>query len=634
MSVGNVALWRFDEIDDGIRPADSIGHVAELDNDGGLIPTPPALVDAALGRGRRFIAGDGCGYAAKDVVAGSTLLTRDMSIQVMLNWQLGAQNTYAEFGTIYAHGKGDAPAEYLSAGLELRVVNLAANVGEIRWLWQDTAGTLHTQLGGHFYPSATEYLLLTATRRWVSSGEVVLRYYLADQLLAEVTTVDGDIAGGTTGTTSIGTRYMPAFVAWRRFFDGTIDELRVVDYELTAEEIAGTWRRITVHQPSGYQLFKELHDPGFPISKDPGSRVQRETRMIGYGLGYAAAQAENLRNILPSRAYGSVLADWEDVTKQAPKPGDSVDTRRARVVARMRRTEGVSIPGVDAALSELVDTDVANLEIMAFDQTITDNFATLDPLRWWSDPSADWTIVGGALKVAAIAGDFTAYDNFKRNLMSVGGDGRGVQVLTKVTPTTLPTGGAGGIIVVDNVNRNAVVLVLSKPGNYFVDVFTYTAGVQVANPVHVDLGVGAPAAIWLHLNQQSGTGFGGGPSTGPFVAGYSLTGPTTGYVYSAPFTHWITNQWAGHVFMATAVTAGASDVRFDDTQVRAPNGQRSFYFYVYRNPALPGRPDLVGANHIIRQLKQAHTWAAVITNKQTLCDDATTPCDAGPLGGI
>ena len=302
----------------------------------------------------------------------------------------------------------------------------------------------------------------------------------------------------------------------------------------------------------------------------------------------------------------------------------------------MRRTEGVSIPGLEAALVELIDTDASNLQILAFDQTITDDFAaTLDTTRWWSEPSADWTISGGALRVQAIAGDFTQPSTWKRNLTSIGGDGRAVQLLCKVTPTTIPDGAAAGIILSNKQNKNEIALVLLRSGtHYFVDALVVTAGVVTANPVAIDLGTVAPANIWLHVYQGGTVGFGGGASVQPFTVGYSTTGPTSGFVYSASFMASATMHWAGQVFLGGNVTAGASDFKFDDAKVRAPCGDRSFFLYVYRDPALPGRPDLVGANHIIRQLKQAHTWAAVITNKQCLCDDVTTPCDLGPLGGI
>jgi hypothetical protein len=198
----------------------------------------------------------------------------------------------------------------------------------------------------------------------------------------------------------------------------------------------------------------------------------------------------------------------------------------------MRRTAGVSIPGRDAALDELLGTPTAQVQILAFDQTVTDDVRTLDPLRWWSDPAADWTISSGALRVQAIAGDFTLRDNWKRNLMSIGGDGRGAQLLSKLTPTTIPDGAGAGASFCDNVNRNAVALVLSRSGtHYFVNAVTYAAGAPSRESV-----VGRPRRRSRRRTSgctsfQSGAiGFGGSLDDGAVHAGYSLTGPTSGFV--------------------------------------------------------------------------------------------------------
>lgn len=294
-------------------------------------------------------------------------------------------------GTIYARGKATAAAEYLGAGVELRVANAALGVGELRWLWQDTAGALHRQAGGYFAPDGN-YIMLTATRRWVSSTKVVLRYFLGDRMLAEVESFDGSIGGGTTGTTIVGARFDGT--KYVDFLDGVIDELRVVDYELAPEEIAATWARITKYQPRGYELLKQMHPPGFPISGDPSSRVQRETNMWGQSLGFAAAQGENLRNLLPDRAFGKPLEEWETTMEVSPKTLDDLDTRRGRVLGRLRQRAGVSIPGVKEALKGLIGTSPDNLEILAFSQEMIEQYDR--PAVWSTGLGVLITKTGGA----------------------------------------------------------------------------------------------------------------------------------------------------------------------------------------------------------------------------------------------
>ncbi len=450
----NVLLLRFNDhdSDDLVRPVDAVGNLAELVKTGAAYP---AIVEAELGYGRQFVSADLDGLSAADLDSGATLLTRNASIQVALSWDLVATGA-AGIATIYARGKGTAAAEYVSAGLELRVIDVASRIGEIRWIWQDLAGALKTQIGGHFQPPADGELVITATRRWVSSSSVVLRYYLGDTLLAEVESVDGEIGGGTTGTTSIGARYNAAGAAWFRHFDGVIDELRVVDDEITEEEVRATWRRITVDQPNGYRLVQQAHDPGFPISRDPASRVQRETRLWGHGLGFAAAQAENVReNILPDRAYGAVLSRWEAITKQSPASGDDAFTRRRRVVGKIRQRLGASIPGIEDALDELLDTDPVNLSFLAFDNTTTDTWETLNTPRWRHDPAAQWTIAANHLRVQS-AGDRSAWMDWYTSLMSIQGNGRGGAIVSKFTPTTIQTQGEVGLVFSDRASNNAI----------------------------------------------------------------------------------------------------------------------------------------------------------------------------------
>jgi hypothetical protein len=774
--MANVLLLRFDEESALIRPTDELQNLDELVKSGASYPV---IVDAATGLGRRFYSSNGDGLAAQDIDSGSTLTTRDASVQVILQWDIEATDDYGTPATIYARGLGTSAAEYLGAAIELRVVNAAIRIGELRWVWQDLSGATYYQIGGHFQVPADGFLMLTATRRWVSSTRVVLRYYLGDRLLAEVESSDGEIGGGTTGTTQIGTRYTGA--AYDRFFDGIIDEIRVLDEELTAEEITATYRRITVDQPRGYQLVREVHDPGFPISQDPASRAQRETRLWGHALGFAAAQAENVReNILPDRAYGRVLTRWEAITKQAPRQGDDVETRRRRVVGRIRQRLGASIPGVGDALLELVDTDPANLEIVAFDQTIADDW---DRLRWRYDPVASSTItktggVGGLWDAGAastetfsgdcsvsvagtndatgrafglstsdatasydtighgllydgtdayviesgafpanapyadgdvltvervgstvyykIAGvtfytslvastgdlvvdtsistaaaeivDLRAYDDgapvsitwsgvtnvtiaasdgwgiassalhienasdlflwstWLTALASVGGDGRDAKSFAKFTPTALATQGEVGLVFVDRALGNAFLFgYRNDAGTRQLVTEAVLAGVPQGATVRATLGGLVP--VWMCAEHDD--------DEETFSVKWSTTaadGPFTSVAaIAAGFSSF---QWAGFYARTFSATTAAIDVAIDGSKIRAPYGDRPFRFYVVRDPDDPGSPDYLGANAVIRGLKQAHTDAHVVRTLIALCDDDETTCDDCPMGGI
>lgn len=645
--MSTVLQLRFDETDATIRPQDAIGNLGDLDVEAGLVA--PSVVDAACGRGRSFASATTNGMRAQDIIPGSTLLQRNMSIQVIAQWNAAAAAAYGTPGTIYARGKGTAAPEYMDAGLEVRLVNAALSIGELRWIWHDAAGALKTQLGGHFTPAPSGFLLLTATRRWVDSATVVLRYYCGDALLAEVTSADGSIGGGTTGTTSIGARWTGA--AWDRYFNGVIDELRVVDYELTQEEIEATFKRITVWQPRGYKLLRELHPPGFPISSDPHSRVQRETNMWGQGLGYAAAQAENVRdNILPDRAYGDILTRWEAITGQAPKPADSVDTRRSRVVGKMRNRAGASIPGLQAALAGLVNTDVANLQFLAFPQELGD-FITghlySDPQLWTPDPTAQWTFPGGGFTARVQAANLANLLNTGHDLrwytllapvpaaIPLFAEGRSAHLFSKIVPTSISQNGEVGIAFYDWARGNALLMGLrNNAGTYQIVTEVITGWVSSGATVRA---TSALVNHWLHIYHQGlpAGSVGVGGASWNMTAEWSTTSELAGYTSytNIPLTPGF--QWAAlYARGFTSSLTGALDVTFDESRIRCPFGDRSFWFYVFRDPALAGVADVLGAHAVIQGIKHANTKGTIITSRSLLCDDLSSGCDRGPLGGI
>lgn len=445
-------LIRFDETSEEIPPHDEIGSLGPFSSPGALIDTPD-VVDGFAGRARHFQ--NGTGLLATDAVTGGTLLARDVSVQMIIAWDPAAQDSAGEPGAIIARGDGTGLAEYMPFALELAVVDASLAIGELRWLWHDSAGALKTQPGGHLkVPSmaAGEFMMLTATRRWVSSTEVVMRYYAGAELIAEVASADGDIGGGTTGTTSIGTRYDTGTAAYYHFLEGDIDELRVCDYELSAEEIEMTWRRLSELQPAGEALVRALMPPDARgkmavISTDPGSDVQVDLRIAGQALGFAAAQVENVRqNLMPDRAYGPVLRQWESIAAVPVRGGDSYETRRARVLAHLRSRAGCSIPGVRQALRTVAGCAPEQLEILSFSSTIIEPFDSIDELRWWNENPADWTILAGAARVQTGAVAIPWVPDLRGGRMiAMSVVPRELKARFKLTPTALPDGAVAGI---------------------------------------------------------------------------------------------------------------------------------------------------------------------------------------------
>jgi hypothetical protein len=635
----------FDDFEDDLVPRDDAEGLDEIVPDG---PTTglqqPPVIDGVFGPARLFGgAAAFAGYIASDRVPGSTLHQRNVTIQSILTWDIDNASALAP-GTIIARGTGASVAERMAYGLEVRLVDLTAQIGEVRWLWHDSAGALKTQIGGHFQARAA-FMMLTATRRWVSSSEVILRYFLGDELLVEVPSTDGSIAGGTTATTAIGTRYTGA--VYENFYAGKIDQLRVIPRELTREEIAGTARRIFVTQPATTRLYLEMHDPGFPMPTDPASRVMREARQIGHGLGYAAAQADNLQNILPDRAYGEALDRWEAMTRQSPRPNDSVERRRARVIGRLSHRAGASVEGTTQSIGELAATATENLEILAFSPTTED--ATGDDftdLRWWKDPAAAWSIASDALRVqnagvnARFTGSvrewYTARQSIAANAPAPGG--RASAMFAKVAITSTGNGSDVGIAIGDMARGNLMMLFLRKPsggGDLEITSERFLAYVSQGVTTHATT---AATTAWLVLRVQAE------PLDGTtliqttsfkFVAMWSTTAADGPFTSVADIdSEFLIADWAMLFHRTIPGSTPVVDASFDDVRVRAPFGDRAFHGYIYRDPGYVGRPDAEAIRATLREMSQAHTTVNFTEAKVALYDDPYSVYGITPLGSI
>lgn len=617
-----VVLCRFDEVDATTRPTDAAESLADLDVTGGL--AMPAVIDGVIGRARQF--GSGVVLAAKDRVSGTTLLTRDVSVQVVLTWSAANQEAADCPGTILCRGTSDSAAEYIAYALEIGPVH--GGYGELRWLWQDTAGALQSSPGALFAPP-TGFTMLSATRRWLSPTEVLCRYYIGGQLVYEVTSAAGAIGGGTTGTMQIGARYTGS---WGNWLAGAIDDLLIVDRELAPEEVEATWRRITVYQPLGHRLFVDMHDPGFPLPADPASDAQLDTRMIGHALGYAGAQVERLRtDTVPQRSYGPVLEEWEQALAVTPQPWQDLDTRRERVLSRWRQRRGYSIEGLRDALEGLVGTDLDNLEYLAFDQTIRDDFSTgLEIERWDVQPAGAVTAIGGVAAMQSAGGlAVGGYSDWITMAIAVGGDAREAHLIAKLVFTTPEAGGQAGVWFGDWAHGNYVLLGMTMAGGSLAPASEVFVGNISAGPVFHGSSFATPSALWIHLWQTT--------TPGTWQAAWSTTSATAGY--GAPVT--VTTDASlsalnlgGCYFRQVAGVGDAGRVDVDEVILRAPYGDRAFWAYVYRDPGLAGRVDVEGANSVIDAIRHAFTDGALITSKSFYCDDPGSLCDRGPMGAL
>lgn len=642
---GAGVLLRFDEPATEVPPSDAVGSLNDLHADG--TATLPEVVTGAVGFAREFVAASATGLRAVDATPGGSLFTRTVSVQMIGRWDFDQQAAAATAGVIICRGKRGSSSERIAYGVELRVVNAGARIGEIRFFWEDLDGNRYTAFGGQFkLGRASETIMVTAVRRWSSTRDIVVRYFLGDRLLNESIVPRGDIGGGTTGTTTIGGRIDDGDEDWTDHFDGTIDELRVVGRELVADEIAATWDRIRTLQPLGEQLVLDCLPPGMPISDNPESRVQREHRLIGQGLGYAAAQFENVRqNVMPDRAYGRTLERWQGITRQSARPGDDADTRRRRVGGHLARHAGVSPPGVRAALHELLACGEDQLELFAYDNTIRDSFDELVEARWRRSPEGEWSVAAGELAVAVAGAEAANFPSSWRTCMTgVDGPERiggfGAQLFAKLSPTTIPDGAEVGIMLFDFPRRDGLLFGLRRDGaDYKVVSQRYLAGVEQTAVVYATTAL-VPHWLGLEAVQVEYDGQARDDLV-THVVRWSTTSATAGFTESDPEDLSDSPQfsfavgWCGFYARSWngAVLAGALAASFDNAVFRFPNGLRPFQFYVLRDPDLPGEYDLRGANATLSKLRQSHTHAAAITGPM-LAGDPESGCGFGPCGGI
>jgi hypothetical protein len=631
-----VIMLRFLERDDVERPRDSAGGLQDLIaplNDPPV--TMPPIVGAACGRGRKFAPSASTAIVAKDRVPGSTMLTGDVSIQAVVSWDAVTQGAYGEAGTIMVRGIFNDAGTGACYGLQISVVDAPSATGRLEMLWNDTAGALHIQTGAEFTLPPGQFTILTATRRWISPTSVVLRYYIGDLLLGEVASSDGSIAGSTTDFSFVGSRFIfgDPTDGFRRLYAGVIDELMVVPRELCQEEIEATWLRVTRYQPLGTQLFIESHDLGFPISDKLDSDVQLDNRMAGHALGFAGAKIEEMRaNFLPGRAYGQVLQDWITVTRPPVVAGDSIDTLRQRVLARLRQRRGCSIPGIEDAIGGIVDTlDLTELQYISFSNEISDGFDEILLQRWDVTPAGSWTSVAGQARASLPAGSYS-FDGVVKDWhymqMPVGADAKQSHMIAKIMMNTPQSGLETGVFFGDRVAGNYILFGLRDTAGSF-QLFRETFVSQVSTGAVNLLGFvsGNPSQLWLHLFQTE--------TDGVWHIEFSQTDARTGYTQiGGDIAHPTGAQWCGIYARSIAALAGTATVDSDEAIAYIPFWGRPLVAYVMLDSALGHHPDVAASNAVIAAIKHAFTDAAFITTRSFIADDPDSLTDWTPMGAL
>ena len=90
------------------------------------------------------------------------------------------------------------------------------------------------------------------------------------------------------------------------------------------------------------------------------------------------------------------------------------------------------------------------------------------------------------------------------------------------------------------------------------------------------------------------------------------------------------------VALAPYLALDEADVEVIETSradaIATGNDRDIYHFHVYRDPALPGTPDLAAAQLELDLVAQSHTLGRVCESKSMICDEAESLCDRDLIG--
>jgi hypothetical protein len=634
-----VLMLPFDEAADTTPPVDDAGQLAPLLPPAGA--AMPAIADAWTGRGRDFDPGLTTGLEAVDATDGLTLCARDCSIEYLGTLRLSSARDYPR--TIIQRGRGGSSAERINYRLRINQVGPSSPQHyEIALYWEDGAGAQASPTNGATILAPADegdVVYLVATRR-LERDKVVTRYYLNGAPIGESEAAVAGVGGGTTGHTLVGLGYDGGI---GDFHDGVIDQLRVVDYELSPEEVLATWERLTLHQPNAVAATTASMPPGSGWGADPSTRWGRLVRTAGELVGQALARGEELRrNWLPDRAYLDWITRWERLVGAAVRRRDSLDVRRARVLDLLGRDNGFAVPQLKEAFADSMDLAASDVQILEYSNRIDETFDTLNTSRWFvDDPGGVWSVAGGKLVADLSAGGSAIYSTPTyepvrvRTPLSSGRGRLAVQLELATYAGTGPADVLMGLALFNRRTRDAIFLGIRRHlGNDQVGYVKVTGGVAGAFVQLVAAVFSEP--IWLRIiRDPTGRAREDSAST-TFRLGWSVDDALTGF-FDTDVEHALEPEWTGPAVYSTASWGAAGGLGFscEGITVFTPRGTRPFHWYAYRDPGLPGAPNMARAHALAKRIRPAHTEAGAIRSLEVLAGEPETGLAGhGPCGGV
>lgn len=611
--MATAALFRLAEVSTEVFAVDAAGNSGDLGDDPSSAPPllMPATVESMTGRGRSF--GADIGMQAAEEVADSLRLTRDVTARAFVQYPI-SEAADGDIGTIVARGVRGSAAERLLFGVEIQRVDSAT--ARLLARWEEVGGAAAPIVGATFIPDPNEFFAIAVARRWLSTTEVELLYVVNDLLIGRETVAAGDIGDGVGGTLTIGCAGDGAGGYERFLPEGTIiDQVAIETDAMCFEEIRQDVRRVTVHQPSGYEILRSYIPPGESWSREPDSAIQRWLASEGDGLGQVLALAAQLReDMLPDRAYGAALEHWEQLLGISPKRQETIENRRLAVIGGLRKILGFAPPDLQNALAPLFGLNAADVEIIEFGAVRSDDFSVDDisapPSNMWRtfQGVGSVAVAAGACAVSVPAGtpnaqwyrDPTGAGEASYREASVRGelgadpDGACIVVDVDVTGGAFGEDSLSGLMM-RNPAGDAVFFGISEGlgGAMSHTSFSIVGGVKSLLVTHATLVSGDDRLLLRSLGDglfEVGTVTGGVVT----ILSSAVAGPTG-------------VRWAGFGVFGLDAATEPTDAIFNDLQLFEPKSPRGFHFLAFRDPGLGGTYNIRKAQGQLDKQAPAHT---------------------------
>lgn len=630
-------LLRFDEAATAIQPLDATGHLAGL-----LVPagfTPPPMVDGMLGRARAF--GTTQAFIATESVVGSTKLLRSMTIQAIISFAVGRSEATGHTVVTRGLNTGSA-AERLLWSLFI-FGSGGGSTATLQTSWVDATGGAGSVTSPSFdLPAAVlagGMMHIAVIRRWFSTTSIEFEFVVNGTSVGVVASVVGNFGGGDGGHVTVG--YADLGTGGTGYFKDAIDEIKVSSAELSVEELRQEYRRYFVLPDEAHEVLRAFLPSGSVFgdvySRDLSSGIQRELRVEAEGMAWGLSKAAELEeDFLPDRAWSS-LSRWESVTGRSALSIDSFPTRRARVIAHLRKVHGFQRSEIVKALVGPLALTEAQIELIETSNQLNEEFngGTIAP-SWWQEVNAGTiAISGGKVTLAVQIADDSRWNATVRvpvDLRTTVAEEHQIEVIAALTPTLSEDGASCGAFI-SNTDGTAHLFGIRRQAG--VNKWwhrTIIAGVATDT---FGAAIGAGTVFWVRFLVDA---------TGA-LADISHAVDPTGLPWQVGFT-WVTEfagattfssstkQWSGPFMSVDLASAGAnSSVDVLAFRLWCPQSVNVYLWFVYRNPALsPTSYDLKGAQGVLDQMKPGHTVGIAVESKSFLCDDPYSRCDRDPLG--